>query len=125
MARGRRGRPRSVTTKRPSPAPVTPVSLKSFFPETEPNVSGTSEAVNHPSAAIIAESSAVPQVQIQSSYAQVVYPNEGIMLSFVAPQLINGIKCNRLEKSKVESETIKWQNDVLCTVLGANSPLRL
>ncbi|KAJ8419768.1 hypothetical protein Cgig2_018597 [Carnegiea gigantea] len=102
-----------------------PVSPESFCPETEPIVSGTSEAANHPSAAINAESSTVPQVRIQSSYAQLVDPNEGTKLSFVPPQLINGIKCNRLEKSEVESETIYWQNVVLCTVLGANPPFEL
>jgi len=52
-------------------------------------------------------------------------PNEGTKLSFVPPQLINGIKCNRLKKSEVESKTIYWQNVVLCTVLGANPPFEV
>jgi len=125
MARGRRGCPLSVTKKHPLPVPVMPVSPESFSPKTEPIVSGTSEAVNHPLAAIYAESGTVPQVQIQSSYAQLVYPNKGTKLSFVPPQLINGIKCNHLEKSEVESEAIYWQNAVLCTVLGVNPPFEV
>ncbi|KAJ8426028.1 hypothetical protein Cgig2_015850 [Carnegiea gigantea] len=40
MAGGRRGCPRSVSTKCPSLAPVTPVCTESFCPETEPIVLG-------------------------------------------------------------------------------------
>ena len=47
-------------------------------------------------------------------------PNEGTELNFVPTQIINGIKCTRLEKSDVDAKILYWQNAVLCTVLGAN-----
>ncbi|KAJ8424385.1 hypothetical protein Cgig2_000586 [Carnegiea gigantea] len=61
--------------------------------------------------------------QIQSSFTQLVDPNEGTKLNLVRTELINGIKSAKLVKSDVENEVLYWQNSVLCTVLGANPPL--
>ena len=64
-------------------------------------------------------------MQIQSSFAQLVDPNEGTEFNFVLIKLINGIKSARLEKSNVEAEVLYWQNAVLRIVLGANPPFEV
>ncbi|KAJ8420785.1 hypothetical protein Cgig2_030493 [Carnegiea gigantea] len=51
--------------------------------------------------------------------------NKGTELNFIPTQIINGIKCTRLEKSNAKAEIQYWENAVICTVLGANPPFEV
>ena len=69
--------------------------------------------------------SAYPQPQAQSSYAQLVDPNEGNELKFVPTHTINGVRCTQIERTDVEDEICYWQSAVLCSVMGANPPFEI
>ncbi|KAJ8420807.1 hypothetical protein Cgig2_019766 [Carnegiea gigantea] len=58
------------------------------------------------------------QVQIVSSYASLVDPEEGTELKFVSTEIIDGKQIAKIEREDVEAEIDYWQNAVLCSVLG-------
>ena len=62
---------------------------------------------------------------LQHSYAQMLDPNEGTKLKFIASSNISGIQCTKIEKSDVVDEIAYWQNAVLCAVMGANPPFEI
>ncbi|KAJ8422390.1 hypothetical protein Cgig2_003260 [Carnegiea gigantea] len=106
MARGRRGRPRSVASNRPSLVPASPSSLASPPPEAVPTV----PVIVRAESLVTPTNPKIHPVPIRSSYAQLV----------TQMKLINGIISAKLLKSDVKLDVLYWQNSVLCTVLGAN-----
>ncbi|KAJ8431631.1 hypothetical protein Cgig2_001954 [Carnegiea gigantea] len=151
MARGRSGRPRSVTDGHRSPAPAatsssadlalapdhtapeSAITLKEKSPS--PNSISGAAAQGYTAAATQLNSAAgsrtqetihgSPQSQPICSYAELVYPNEGTELNLVPTKIINGVTCTKLEKSDVEAEINYWYNAVLCKVLGAKPPIEI
>ncbi|KAJ8427844.1 hypothetical protein Cgig2_017892 [Carnegiea gigantea] len=62
---------------------------------------------------------------IISSYAAMADPDGGKSLNFVHSQIVNGVKCAKIEPQDVQSEIEYWNSAVLCSVLGANPPLEV
>jgi len=46
-------------------------------------------------------------------------------LKFVHLQMVNGVKCAKIEPQHVQSEIEYWNSAVLCSVIGANPPLEV
>ncbi|KAJ8443060.1 LOW QUALITY PROTEIN: hypothetical protein Cgig2_004265 [Carnegiea gigantea] len=108
MTRGaKRGRPQMVLQS--STQPTTGMQLGEA-PTPSPSLSIPEENL---------EEQINETVLIFSSYASMVDPEEGTELKFVPTQIINGVKCAKLDKDDVAAETEYWQNTVLCSVLGA------
>ncbi|KAJ8421942.1 hypothetical protein Cgig2_012934 [Carnegiea gigantea] len=68
---------------------------------------------------------ATPSPGILSSYASLVNPDEGSSLNFVQTPVIDGVKCAKIEINDVIPEIEYWQSAILCSVLGANPPLKV
>ena len=51
-----------------------------------------------------------------------VYPNEGTILKFISIQMIDGVKCSKIDKEVVLPGIAYWHNAILCTVMRANPP---
>ncbi|KAJ8420659.1 hypothetical protein Cgig2_021461 [Carnegiea gigantea] len=65
------------------------------------------------------------QPNLTSSLTSLVEPLEGTKLKYIPLATINGTKCAKLDKEDVDSEVEYWQNVVLCSVLGTNSPFEV
>ncbi|KAJ8425932.1 hypothetical protein Cgig2_003907 [Carnegiea gigantea] len=61
---------------------------------------------------------------IVSSYAAILDPNEGTSLNYVLAEMINGAKYAKMSRANVNPEIEYWQNAIICSVLGANPPLK-
>ena len=61
----------------------------------------------------------------KSSCAFMVNPNGGAALKFIPGPLVGWIKCAKIEPADTIPEINYWQLTVLCTILGANPPLKV
>ena len=62
---------------------------------------------------------------IKSTYAAIAGPDEGTSLNFVHSQMVNGVKCAKIEPQDGQSEIEYWNSAVLCSVIEANPPLEV
>ncbi|KAJ8420994.1 hypothetical protein Cgig2_023908 [Carnegiea gigantea] len=60
-----------------------------------------------------------------STFATMIDPDEGTSLFFHRSQVVNGVKCAKIEIQDLQPEIDYWKSAILCSVLGANLPLEL
>ena len=66
-----------------------------------------------------------PNRRLSSSYVALTDPDQGTFLKFIQSPVVNGVKCARIETTDVMPEIEQWKSAVLCSILGANPPLKV
>ncbi|KAJ8427203.1 hypothetical protein Cgig2_004362 [Carnegiea gigantea] len=116
MARGRRGRPKQNA----SPTLVTIKTREDLLVLRNPNSNASNEniSVRNPG---MQNEQRIPT----STYASLLDPEEGLALKFDKATVINGAKVPKIEQQDVATEIEYWNQPVICSVLGANPPIRV